>query len=192
MIIHLNGWPGAGKKTIGLILAEALKARFIHNHLLHDVGIVCAGIDSPDRWTVYENVRSAAYAALVKRPPKEIFVMTNALCKTAPREVEAWHHVVDLALSRGVPLVPVVLEVEAAENIRRVQSADRVGKKMTDVAELQGFFALDQIQYPDVSETFAIDVTRLGAAESATRIFEHLQDIRPTLQPATHRHLQLR
>ncbi len=192
MIIHLNGWPGAGKRTIGTILAEALNARFIHNHLLHDVGIVCAGFDSPDRWTVYENVRYAAYTALMKRPPTEVFVMTNALCKTAPRELQAWHHVVDLALSRGVPLVPVVLEVEATENIRRVQSADRVGKKMRDAAELQGFFAADTIQYPDVPETFAIDVTRLNPIESATRILGHLAQLRPALQPATHQHLQLR
>ena len=42
MIIHLNGWPGAGKKTIG----EALSARFIPNHLLRDVALVCADIGS--------------------------------------------------------------------------------------------------------------------------------------------------
>ncbi|WP_284388078.1 hypothetical protein [Devosia yakushimensis] len=39
MIIHLNGWPGVGKLTIGRLLAADLGARFIHNHLLHDVAI---------------------------------------------------------------------------------------------------------------------------------------------------------
>src|SRR6202011_2120341 len=34
MIVHLNGWPGAGKKTIGEALSMLLGARFIHNHLL--------------------------------------------------------------------------------------------------------------------------------------------------------------
>ena len=34
MIVHLNGWPGVGKKTIGFELAKNLRARFIHNHLL--------------------------------------------------------------------------------------------------------------------------------------------------------------
>jgi adenylylsulfate kinase-like enzyme len=62
MIIHLNGWPGAGKKTIGAVLAEMRAARFIHNHVLHDVAIVCAGLNSPARWTLYEQVRAAAYS----------------------------------------------------------------------------------------------------------------------------------
>jgi hypothetical protein len=50
-------------------------------------------------------VRQAAYASLRKRPLTEMFVMTNALCKNAPRELEAWSHVVELAMSRNVPLV---------------------------------------------------------------------------------------
>src|SRR5687768_3965196 len=107
MIVHLNGWPGAGKKTIGAVLSRKLNARFIHNHLLHDVAIACAGRDGPDRWQLYEVFRSAAYAALARRPRSEVFVFTNALCEDAPREQEAWRHVVDLAMTRNVPLVPV-------------------------------------------------------------------------------------
>ena len=56
MIVHLNGSPGSGKKTIRVALANNPSARFIHNHLLHDVTIVCAGFDSPDRWIAYEEV----------------------------------------------------------------------------------------------------------------------------------------
>jgi hypothetical protein len=41
--------------------------------------------------------------------------MTNALFKDAPRELDAWRHVVELAISRNVPLVPVVLEAELDE-----------------------------------------------------------------------------
>ena len=37
-------------------LHDNLQARFVHNHLLHDVAIVCAGFGSPQRWTVYEKV----------------------------------------------------------------------------------------------------------------------------------------
>ena len=93
MIIHINGWPGVGKKTVGEVLAKMLGARFIHNHVLHDVAIACSGLHGHERWDLYEIVRAAAYAALARRPPSEIFVMTNALCKNSPREQAAWVHV---------------------------------------------------------------------------------------------------
>jgi broad-specificity NMP kinase len=191
MIIHLNGWPGAGKKTIGRLLAERLGARFIHNHLLHDVAIVCAGLGSEACWPLYERVRAAAYETLAALPSTEVLVMTNALCTGAPRERAAWRHVVELAIARRVTLVPVVLHVEASENVRRLQSPERIGKKMTDPAGLLEFFEQDTIQRPDVPELFEIDVTRLTAEEAAERIAAHLEDVRPTLGPATERHLQL-
>ena len=120
MLVHLNGWPGVGKQTIGRVLAERLGARFVHNHVLHDVAIACATFDDDARWSLYEQVRSAAYGALRDRPAAEVFVMTNALCVGSVREQEAWNHVVDLALIRQVPLLPVVLEATAEENERRI------------------------------------------------------------------------
>jgi gluconate kinase len=190
MIVHLNGWPGAGKRTIGSLLAKRLGARFIHNHLLHDVAIACTGFSDPCRWVLYEQVRAAAYKILSERPLEEAFVMTNALCKNAPREREAWRHVVELAMSRNVPLVPVVLEVAAEENIRRVQSAERVGKKMTDPLELQDYFASDELQFPLVPDLLVLDVTHLKPEEAAEQI-EHRLKLTQS-QPASSMHLQLR
>ena len=124
MIVHLNGWPGVGKLTVATILADRLGARLIDNHLLHDVAIRCAGIDDPARWPLYEAVRAAAYQVLAERPRSEILVMTNALCAGAPRECEAWRHVVDLAEARAAPLVLVLLE--RLENPLIVTSVPRV------------------------------------------------------------------
>ena len=91
MIIHINGWPGVGKYTIGKELAKKLDARFIHNHLLHDVAFACAGHGDDDRWPLYEKVRLAAYDVLARRPASETFVMTNALCYGVDKEIEAWN-----------------------------------------------------------------------------------------------------
>jgi hypothetical protein len=82
-------------------------------------------------------------------------VMTNALSNNAPREREAWRHVVELAMSRNVPLIPIVLQAAADEIVRRLQGAKRIGKKLTDPAELRGYFAQDTLQYPEVSELLA-------------------------------------
>jgi hypothetical protein len=51
---------------------------------------------------------------------------------------------------------------------------------------------MDAIQYPDVPETFVLDVTRLDPTEAAVRIQQHVQRVGPILQPATQWHLQLR
>src|SRR5262249_12543479 len=143
-----------------------------------------------DRWVVYETVRRAAYDALAQRPRSETFVMTNALCKNAPREEEAWRHVVELAIRRKVPLIPVVLEAEADELLRRLQSPDRAGRKMTDPALLRTFLTNDELQRPAVAESF--DVTRLSAEEAASRIAAHIAAVRPGLKPASELHLMLR
>lgn len=64
------------------------------------------------RRPLYEKIRSAAYDVLERRPSDAFFVMTNALCKTADREVEAWKHVVSRAIYRKVPLVPSTIATE--------------------------------------------------------------------------------
>ena len=191
MIIHINGWPGVGKKTIGEALSKMLGARFIHNHLLHDVALVCAGFESECRWDLYETVRLAAYTALEHRPSSETFVMTNALCSDNPREEMAWKHVVELAVRRRVPLVPVVIEANIEENVRRLQSPERVGKKMIDGVELREWFQRYSIQRPNVSELIVMDVSSFSAEEAAQTILAHLDSLRSKLRPATLQHLKL-
>lgn len=191
MIVHINGWPGVGKKTIGQALSRLLNARFIHNHLLHDVAIVCAGFESELRWDLYETVRSAAYQALLHHPSSETFVMTNALCNGNNREELAWKHVVELAIMRNVPLVPVVLEASPEENVRRLQSPDRAHNKMTDATQLRQWFEQHSLQRPDVSELIVLDVSFLSAEQAAEAIVVRLESLWPVLQSATPRHLRM-
>ena len=174
MIIHLNGWPGVGKQTIGRIVASRLDARFIHNHLLHAVAINCTGLRDPGRWELYEEVRRAAYASLAKRPPSEVLVMTNALCTNTPRERDAWDHVVDLAMARHAALVPIVLEADLEENARRIQSTERIGRALSDPAALRSMFATDTIQRPDVPERLVLNVASLSASDAAEAILQHV------------------
>lgn len=193
LIVHLNGWPGVGKLTVGRALAERLGARLIDNHLLHDVAIRCTGLADPGRWPLYEKVRHAAYEALKDRPGAETFVMTNALCTNDARERQAWNHVVDLAIARNAALVPVVLEAGFEENARRLQSPERMGRKLSDPAVLRSFLATDSIQKPDVPDLLVLDVTRLCADQAADAICRHLRSgAGDRFRPATDRHRKLR
>ena len=189
MIIHLNGWPGVGKKTIGAILAQRLGARFVHNHLLYDLPVAITGHDDPARWPLYEAIRAAAYDALAQRPPGERFVMTNALRLNTQRDRDTWARLVAAATARNAPLIPVVLEAEANELVRRLQSPERVGRKLTDPARLRGYFVENSIQKPAVAELLVLDVTRLSPEEAAARIEAHVAATSPL--PAGPRLLKL-
>ncbi len=192
LIVHLNGWPGVGKLTIGRVLANRLGARLVDNHLLHDVAIGCTGLADPGRWPLYEQVLHAAYEALKDRPDAETFVMTNALCANDPRERQAWDHVIDLAMARNAAFVPVVLEAGFEENSRRLRSPERVGRKLADPAVLATFMTADSIQKPDVPDLLVLDVTRLSADQAADAIYRHLRSgAGERFQPATNRHRNL-
>ncbi|MDR6289033.1 MULTISPECIES: AAA family ATPase [Inquilinus] len=193
MIIHRNGWPGVGKRTVATILATRLGARLIDNHLLHDVAIRCAGVDDPARWPLCETVRAAAYQVLVERPRAERFVMTNALCAGAAREREAWSRVVALALARGAPLVPVVLEADEAVLLARVQSPERHGRKLSDPEALAAMLRADRLLKPDVPWRLDLDTTALSPAAAAAAIEAHVSALAAggLLVPADGRHLLL-
>lgn len=179
MIVHLNGWPGVGKKTVGEVLARRLGGRFLHNHLLYDLAVAVTGHDDPDRWTLYESLRATTYAALARRPAAERFVMTNALRTNTPRDRQTWNRLVAAAIARGAPLVPIVLEAGVEENIRRLQAPERQGRKLTDPERLRGYFVDNGVQKPKVPELFVLDITQLSPEQAAARIAAHLGHVTP-------------
>ena len=191
MIVHINGWPGVGKYTIGKVLSERLGARFIHNHLLHDVALVCTGLDDDDRWHLYEKIRSAAYDALASRPSNEIFVMTNALCYGVAREVDAWNKVVDLAISRSVRLIPVILRADTETIARRIASENRSDMKLTDPAVLRKMISEYILQVPDVPETIELDVSEYSIEEAAEEMHSRVKAAEKIAKPASIRHNSL-
>jgi hypothetical protein len=83
----------------------------------------------------------------------------------------------------------VVLDAAPAELFRRIQSPERVGRKMTDAALLETFFAVDELQRPMVPERLDLDVTALTPDAAAAAIERHVAGLRGSLAPATERHL---
>jgi hypothetical protein len=81
-------------------------------------------------------------------------------------------------MEREVPLVPVVLEATAGEHFRRVQSAERMGNKMTDPAMLQSQMNVDVIQKPASPYLLVLDVTSKSPEDAADTISEHITTLR--------------
>jgi hypothetical protein len=113
------------------------------------------------------------------------------LCNGSPREVTAWAHVVELAISRDAPLIPVILQVELSENIRRLRSPERTNKLM-DPTVLESYLSTDSIQQPHVPELLLLEATVLSPEQAATQIAQHVENVRKWVLPATEKHLSLR
>ena len=188
MIIHLNGWPGVGKYTVGKVLADNIGARFVYNHLLHDVAFACAGRGDEERWPLYEKVRAAAYDVLSRRPHDETFVMTNALCNGVAREEEAWVNVVDLAMSRAEKLIPAILLAKTEIIAQRIEATNRSNMKLKDSEALRVMVSKYTLQVPDVPETLELDVSKLSPSEAVNEIRFHLERVANVSAPATNQH----
>jgi hypothetical protein len=158
--------------------------------MLYDLAMAITGHEDPGRWELYDGIRGLAYDALARRPPDERFVMTNALRLNTPRDRETWTRLVAAATARRAPLVPVVLEAETTENIRRLQSRERQGRKLTDPIRLKSYFVENSIQKPAVPELFVLNITELSPMEAADRIIEHVSS--SPLRSAGPHHLVMR
>lgn len=174
MIVHLNGWPGAGKLTVGRELARLLNARLVDNHTLHNVALATCDIHSEERWQVYHAVRDIAYARLRELPLDEAIVLTNALTREAPREIEAWATVKKLALDREDSLFAITLDCSLEENLRRVQSEDRVDNRKLaspdQVRQLRTTEASTLQEGEDADYRLVIDNTFLAPDVAAQQI----------------------
>ena len=175
MLIHINSWPGAGKKTIGVLLASRLKARFVHNHHFLDLVEACCDRGDPQWQPLCDRVREAAYESLAHRPAGEPLVMTNAIAKD---EVTLWAQICALARRRSDVLVPVVLTLDVDENRKRLLDPSRAGSKLKSVQVLDALRAKHELLVPlDIATTLVLDVGQLSPTIAADLIEAHLQRI---------------
>lgn len=117
--------------------------------------------------------------------------MTNALCVDSPREEEAWRHVVALAISRNVPLVPVIFDADPEEIARRVASVERMRRKLSDAKALLEMMSQARLQRPLVPERIDLDVTTSMPSEAALLIAARLEALSENLMPATMLHISM-
>lgn len=175
MLIHLNSWPGAGKKTIGELLAARLQARFLHNHHLLDLVEACCDRGDPQWQVLYDRVRDAAYESLAGRTGDKPLVMTNAMAKD---ETALWDRICELARRRNAVLVPIILTLDAEENRKRLLDPRRSGSKLKSPEILESLRAKHELLVPpDIATTLVLDVTTLSPEAAADHIEAYLRRI---------------
>lgn len=170
MIIHLNGWPGVGKLTIGRLLRDRLGGRLLDNHTVFNVAFALTSFRSPEFYAAARMARDAAYECAAAVPNDVPLIMTNAL-SNGDWGHENWAAVRALAWRRGVRLLAVTLGCEPTEQARRMATAERAYLgKLTDPEAwaLRGRELLED----GADFVLRLDTTTSPPEESAQRIAE--------------------
>lgn len=180
-LVYLLGSPGVGKRTVAGALAVRTGAIVLDNHRINLPIMSLFDWNGRDRlppevWGYVNTIRSAVLDALVDIAPREAsYVLTNAL------EVghEAWFERIEaVARARGSVFVPVLLECELEEQLRRVTYGDRVERlKLSDPEHAREFIAGTEFFRPTGPDALVVDTTHRSPDDTAELIDEHVTRI---------------
>lgn len=183
-VLHINGWPGSGKRTIGKIIAERLGARLLDNHVMLNPAEALFERGDPLHASLRNAVREVTLDHAERLAPSVSIILTDALVDD-PDDTALFERFRHLARSRNACLVAIVLEIAQDENARRLVSPGRSDSlKLTRVDVLSAMRSQYRLLRPSDVEIIELDVTDLSAAEAATQILnllEHL-DLDPEAQ----------
>jgi len=182
-LVYLLGSPGVGKRTVAESLSRLTGAIVLDNHKINLPIMSLFDWDGSERlptevWGYVETIRSAVLDALADIAPREAsYVLTNAL------EVgyESWFDRIEgVARTRGSVFLPVLLECELEEQLRRVASEDRVVRlKLSDPEQAREFIAGTEFYRPTGPDALVLDTTRRSPDETAASIAERLRTLAP-------------
>src|SRR5262245_13667762 len=125
MLVHINGYPGVGKLTIGRALATKLGAKLLDNHSVYNVAFALTEFRSPQFHETVRAVRDIAFRRVLELPATQPVILTTWDSQGSAWGEENWDAVIALARRRASPLAVVLLACSPYENARRIQSSGR-------------------------------------------------------------------
>lgn len=184
VLIHLNGRPGVGKKTIAQAYAAKYGAILVDNHTLLNPGAAVSGRQTEGYYRVGKAVRAAVYAEIEEGLKQgKSYILTNALTNEVPHHTEMFEEIRDLAARSGARFAPFTLFCDRDENLRRVQSPSRAAdRKLTDPNKLKELFNKFTM-LTEVGEDW-IEVTRKSPDVVARMLHDYSRTIKPS-SPST-------
>ncbi len=185
-VVHLFGFPGAGKLTVARSLAVAAAERGRHlvvvdNHLtanavLSVVDVPTAGRVPREVWDRVDGVREVVYGAIEDLSPASwSFAFTNVLTEHQPDDLATAERVELLAARRGARYLPVRLECRTDELLRRVVGADRAARlKWTDAGAVGEFVEERTLLDLPGRQVLALDTSSTPPEDVARSILDEL------------------
>jgi len=179
IIVHINGWPGVGKYTVGKIVAERLGARFAPNHSLCAPANCIADFGTPIFFEMAGKVRALVFEQMIKAPLEERFIMTSVL-SDGDDDAARFEKIRDIAEQRGHPLLAVSLVCDADENERRLSTPFRAARRsLTDGTILRSLFRDYQLLQPSHDPTLELDTTETSPEQNAQVIVDFVERLAP-------------
>lgn len=174
-VVHINGYPGVGKLTVGRLLAEKMGARLLDNHSIYNIALALTAFKSEAYYETLRATRAIAYARALELPKDLSLILTNAHFADSAWGNESWDAAIALAHQRGAKHLVVILECDGEENARRIASEDRDEKrKPRDPRLFTGNVNGRQLIVRG-DALLRIDTTALGAAETSRLIADWLK-----------------
>lgn len=178
-IIHLIGYPAAGKLTIARELARQAergdhRVVVVDNHLSGNPVLSVLDLTergpSPEAWALVYEIREVVVRAIEDHSPRDwSFAFTNVLTVEGDSDVDAVDRLRRLAEARRSRYVPIVLTCEVDELARRAPARGRAEQhKVTDPALIRAYVAARQLHHPD--DATVLDVTVVPPKDTAAAI----------------------
>ena len=186
VIVHLIGYPGAGKYTVARAIARQAELdgrRYVvlDNHHTSNVIFAVMDVDGVHPiprvvWDRVDEVREVLYRAIEElSPPDWSFVFTNVLTEGEPMDAAIVERIAALAARRGNRYVPIYIRCATDELLRRVPAVERRDRlKWIDVAAVRSFVGKHELLRIDDHEPLDIDVTTVAPDDVARRILDEI------------------
>ena len=177
----LLGYPGSGKRTVGTYLAELLNGVLIDNQLVA-LPIFAAmnwegkGQVPREVWLRIRQVRDVVLDTIEHLAPRTTsYVFTKVLEDDVDGRSQ-YERFRSLAKARGSNFLAVMLECDAAAQISRIDSHDRIERrKLIDPEEAARHRRDVRLFVPPPGEVLHVDTTETSASETAVTILHALQ-----------------
>ncbi|MBN9418450.1 hypothetical protein ABS71_15440 [bacterium SCN 62-11] len=171
MIVHFNGMPGTGKRTVAVLLSQRLPGRLVDNHSIINEVIRTHQHGSP----AYIEAVKAETGRILRLYPDEPLIFTNALAAERAEDRARLDQIADFARESGRVFWQILFGCDLEENQRRIVSPQRgPQQKLTDPVVLEGLHRDYTIYHPPAAHRLELDVTRLTAEQAADQLVELL------------------
>lgn len=180
-IIHLLGFPGAGKLTVAQeIVKQAEGIRLVDNHLINNPLFSLIRQDGKTKldtriWLNVRKIWDAVADTMINIAPKEFsFVLTNALVEDDDDDRNHMEKIRGVAQARGGKYIPVrLLVTDTEEHIRRLTTASRSARMKETNPDAPLRYASREVLKTGDTRELTLDITRLAPAEAAAVILRH-------------------